>query len=142
MKLTDEHKSSVQGWMAIQEHISQLHVECHWLMQCFDVRKQARAGEIEALGMAKAEPSGADSTFVQTKSVKFTKPTYLCAIMCVWIEYKDKVEDLTREMLHNNVMFVEMEKAQNFNLHMLVAAKARSQQILAEARPDLAADRA
>ena len=62
--------------------------------------------------------------------------------MCVWIEYKDKVEDLTREMLHNNVMFFEMKTAQNFNLHMLVAAKARFQQIFAEARPDLAADRA
>merc|ERR1719331_1574203 len=71
VKLTDEHKSTVKELMATEEYISQLHAECDWLIQYFDVRKEARAGEIDALGKAKAVLSGADFSFVQTKSVKF-----------------------------------------------------------------------
>ena len=73
VKLTVEHKSSIKELMATEEYISQLHVECHWLIQYFDVCKQARAGEIDASGKAKAELSGAGFPFDQTKSVKFLK---------------------------------------------------------------------
>ena len=57
VKLTAELKSSVKELMATGEYISKLHVECHWLIKYFAVCKQARAGELEALGKAKAELS-------------------------------------------------------------------------------------
>jgi septal ring factor EnvC (AmiA/AmiB activator) len=73
VKLQDEHKSTVKELMATEEYISQLHAECDWLIQYFDVRKEARTGEIDALGKAKAVLIGADFSFVQTKSVKFLR---------------------------------------------------------------------
>merc|ERR1719305_1994748 len=73
VKMQDEHKSTVRELMATEEYISQLHAECDWLIQYFDLRKEARTGEIDALGKAKAVLSGADFSFVQTKSVKFLK---------------------------------------------------------------------
>jgi len=54
--------------MATLEYIQSLHTECDWLLQYFDVRKDARAGEIDSLVKAKAVLSGADFTaMVQTK---------------------------------------------------------------------------
>eukprot|EP00448_Togula_jolla_P034343 CAMPEP_0170637220 /NCGR_PEP_ID=MMETSP0224-20130122/38277_1 /TAXON_ID=285029 /ORGANISM="Togula jolla, Strain CCCM 725" /LENGTH=715 /DNA_ID=CAMNT_0010967049 /DNA_START=57 /DNA_END=2204 /DNA_ORIENTATION=+ len=47
------------------EHIHALHGECDWLLQHFDVRKEARAGEVDALKQAKAALAGADYSFVQ-----------------------------------------------------------------------------
>merc|ERR1719171_2081500 len=73
VKLKDEHKSTIKELMATEEYIAQLHAECDWLIQYFDVRKEARTGEIDALGKAKAVLSGADFSFVQTKSVKFLR---------------------------------------------------------------------
>eukprot|EP00415_Alexandrium_ostenfeldii_P003710 UN3710 len=46
--------------MATMKYISSLHSECDWLMQYFDVRKEARAGEVDSLKRAKAVLSGAD----------------------------------------------------------------------------------
>merc|ERR1719456_1416310 len=46
--------------MATHEYLSQLHSECDWLLQNFDLRKTARAEEVEALKNAKAVLSGAD----------------------------------------------------------------------------------
>merc|ERR1719359_1669061 len=34
-------------------YIRDLHTECDWLLKFFDVRKEARASEIDALGKAK-----------------------------------------------------------------------------------------
>jgi len=48
--------------------ISDLHGDCDWLLQNFDVRKEARAGEADALKKAKAVLSGADYSLVQTSS--------------------------------------------------------------------------
>merc|ERR1719335_859616 len=58
---------------ATQQYIQSLHNECDWLIQYFDVRKEARDSEIDALGKAKAVLSGADISLVQTKSRKFLK---------------------------------------------------------------------
>merc|ERR1719487_532289 len=69
----DEKKSTVKELLATVEYISQLHAECDWLIQYFDVRKEARAGEVDALGKAKAVLNGADFSLIQTKSVKFLK---------------------------------------------------------------------
>merc|ERR1719150_3379074 len=68
VKLTEEHKGTVHELMATEEYISQLHAECDWLIQYFDVRKEARTGEIDALGKAKAILSGADFSLLQTKT--------------------------------------------------------------------------
>merc|ERR1719183_870842 len=54
--------------METAKYLSGLHGECDWLLQNFDARKAARAGEIDALGKAKAVLSGADYSLVQTAS--------------------------------------------------------------------------
>merc|ERR1719420_2095300 len=46
--------SATKELMALSETIQALHGECDWLLQYFDARKEARTGEIEALGKAKA----------------------------------------------------------------------------------------
>jgi len=51
--------------MATLEYIQSLHAECDWLLQYFDVRKSARAGEVDALKDAKAVLSGADYSLLQ-----------------------------------------------------------------------------
>jgi len=54
--------------MATLQVIQALHGECDWLLQYFDVRKEARAAEIDSLTNAKAVLSGADFSLVQTRS--------------------------------------------------------------------------
>lgn len=49
------------------QYIGELHGECDWLVKYYDVRKSARAGEVEALGKAKAVLNGADYSLVQVK---------------------------------------------------------------------------
>merc|ERR1719482_1312557 len=46
--------------MDTEKYIAELHSECDWLLKFFDVRKEARAKEIEALGNAKDVLKGAD----------------------------------------------------------------------------------
>jgi chromosome segregation ATPase len=46
-------------------YIQQLHGQCDFLLKYFEVRKEARDSEIDALGKAKAVLSGADFSFVQ-----------------------------------------------------------------------------
>merc|ERR1719247_2413681 len=67
-KSTDDHKSTTSELAATLGYIQSLHAECDWLLQYFDVRKEARTSEIDALGKAKAVLSGADYSLVQTKS--------------------------------------------------------------------------
>jgi len=47
-------------------YIQQLHGQCDFLLKYYDVRKEARDSEIDALGKAKAVLSGADFSLVQT----------------------------------------------------------------------------
>merc|ERR1719262_596268 len=54
--------------MASEEYLGTLHLECDWLLKNFDLRKEARMGEIDALGKAKAVLSGADYSLVQIAS--------------------------------------------------------------------------
>merc|ERR1719506_463698 len=72
-KSTDDKKSTTSELMATLQYIQSLHAECDWLLQYFDVRKEARSSEIDALGKAKAVLSGADYSLVQLKSTKFLK---------------------------------------------------------------------
>merc|ERR1719498_860285 len=55
---------------ATMKYIESLHLECDWLVKNYDLRKEARAGEVEALKNAKAVLSGADYSLVQTKSAR------------------------------------------------------------------------
>merc|ERR1719263_893744 len=61
----EELKSQKKEMMATLEVISALHGECDWLIQYFDVRKEARTNEIGALTKAKAVLSGADYSLLQ-----------------------------------------------------------------------------
>jgi len=56
----DALKSGKGELMATVEVIGQLHGECDWLLQYYSVRKEARDGEITALGKAKDVLKGAD----------------------------------------------------------------------------------
>jgi len=51
--------------LATENLIHSLHLECDWLSKYFDVRKEARASEIDSLGRAKAVLRGADYALVQ-----------------------------------------------------------------------------
>jgi len=66
-KATDEASKEVetQELQATRMVEMQLHQECDWLVQNFDLRKSARAEEADALQQAKAILSGADFTLVQ-----------------------------------------------------------------------------
>jgi len=55
---------------ATQQYIHTLHLECDWLIKYYDMRKEARAAEIDSLGKAKAVLSGADFSLVQLHSAK------------------------------------------------------------------------
>jgi len=58
---------------ALNEYIHSLHLECDWLIKYFDMRKEARTNEIDALEKAKAVLSGADYSLVQTGTRKSRK---------------------------------------------------------------------
>merc|ERR1719276_681116 len=56
---------------ATNQYIHTLHLECDWLLKYFDMRKEARTNEIDALEKAKAVLSGADFSLVQTNTRNF-----------------------------------------------------------------------
>merc|ERR1719217_1121330 len=66
-QMTAEKKTKMTEAMAKAEFIKDLHLECDWLISNFEVRKEARAGEIDSLKKAKAVLSGADYSFLQVK---------------------------------------------------------------------------
>jgi len=66
-----EAKADTTGeHMNTMKEISSLHGECDWLVKYFDVRKQARADEIESLNNAKAVLNGADYSLMQRGSLR------------------------------------------------------------------------
>ena len=62
---TKDHKGATGELLALGEYIAQLHGSCDFLLENFDVRREARSGEIDAIKKAKAVLSGADYSFVQ-----------------------------------------------------------------------------
>merc|ERR1719414_652113 len=68
---TDDKAATSAELMSTMKYISSLHMECDWLLKYFEVRKEARASEIDALGKAKAVLSGADYSLLQLKSSRF-----------------------------------------------------------------------
>merc|ERR1719160_1032432 len=69
--------ATTKSLMTTLEFMSALHKECDWLLKYFDVRKEARTTEIEALGKAKAVLSGADYSFVQRGSLRASRQARL-----------------------------------------------------------------
>merc|ERR1719482_1830498 len=67
---TEAKAAAEQEHAATLEIIASLHAECDWLMKYFDVRKDARASEIDALGKAKAVLSGADFSLLETSKTR------------------------------------------------------------------------
>jgi septal ring factor EnvC (AmiA/AmiB activator) len=61
----EEKTATTKSLMATEKFILELHGECDWLLQYFEVRKEARAGEVESLTTAKAVLSGADYSLVE-----------------------------------------------------------------------------
>jgi len=62
--------SSTKELGATNQYIHSLHTECDFLIKYYDMRKESRAGEIDALGKASAVLNGADYSLVQLHSVK------------------------------------------------------------------------
>jgi len=62
----DAKKASERSLMAVDQYISNVHAECDWLIKYFDMREEARNGEIEAMQKAKDILRGADYSFLQT----------------------------------------------------------------------------
>jgi len=69
LKLKDETKAKMTENMETGETLKDLHLDCDWLLQNYEVRKEARAGEVDALKKAKAVLSGADYSLLQTARV-------------------------------------------------------------------------
>jgi len=67
---TSDLSSTQKELAATNQYIHTLHLECDWLLKYYDMRKEARAGEIDSLGKAKAVLSGADFALVQLHSAK------------------------------------------------------------------------
>merc|ERR1719498_1636827 len=63
---SEEKAATEKTHMATLEHIQSLHAECDWLLQYYEVRKEARSGEVESLKTAKAVLSGADFSLLET----------------------------------------------------------------------------
>jgi len=58
-QMAKEEKTTKFEVMTTAETLKDLHLECDWLLSNFEARKEARAGEIDALKKAKAVLSGA-----------------------------------------------------------------------------------
>jgi len=62
----EKKEGSTKELMMKSKFISELHAECDWLLKYYDVRKTARADEVDSLGKAKAVLNGADFSLIQT----------------------------------------------------------------------------
>merc|ERR1719238_189302 len=63
-----DKKTTATDLMALGEYVASLHGSCDFLLENFEVRKEARAGEIDAIKKAKAVLSGPDYSLLQVKA--------------------------------------------------------------------------
>jgi len=68
---TEEKAATSKELMSTMQYIQSLHNECDFLLKYFDVRKEARTSEIDAMGKAKAVLQGADYSLLQVSSTGF-----------------------------------------------------------------------
>lgn len=69
-KHESESSATTKELMATEEVIAGMHSECDWLLQNFETRKEARAGEVDSLKKAKAVLAGADYSLAQVRSTR------------------------------------------------------------------------
>merc|ERR1719310_993111 len=69
LKDEEDKKTTTKEAMATHEFLAETHADCDWLLSNFEARKEARAGEVEALTKAKAVLSGADYSLLQKASI-------------------------------------------------------------------------
>merc|ERR1719277_2116762 len=69
-KMNAAKAATLKEAFATAEAIKDLHLDCDWLIQNFQARKDARAGEVESLKNAKAVLSGADYSLLQRASAR------------------------------------------------------------------------
>merc|ERR1719488_74403 len=69
LKAEEEKTTTMKEAMATHEYLAEVHGDCDWLLNNFDTRKEARAGEVDALTKAKAVLSGADYSLLQRAEV-------------------------------------------------------------------------
>jgi len=67
----DDLASTKKELGATVQYISTLNNECDFILKYYDMRKEARAGEIDSLEKAVAVLNGADYSLVQLRSTKF-----------------------------------------------------------------------
>jgi len=67
--LMDTKDATGEELRAVMDYISSLHKDCDFLLKNYDMRKTARASEIDAMGKAKAVLNGADFSLLQTGKV-------------------------------------------------------------------------
>merc|ERR1740117_499565 len=65
---SDDKASASKELAATLQVLDALNGECGWMIKYFDIRKEARTSEIDALGKAKAVLNGAEYSLMQTKS--------------------------------------------------------------------------
>jgi len=68
--LVEDKKSASAELGATLKAIQALHGECDWVLKYFDIRKEARTSEIDALGKAKAVLNGADYSLLEVQHAK------------------------------------------------------------------------
>merc|ERR1719420_2369500 len=56
----DDKLAAGKELMATKQYLGEVHDDCDWLLENYDMRKEARANEVEALKKAKAVLSGAN----------------------------------------------------------------------------------
>ena len=64
-------KSKNTELMETDKYLAGVHADCDLLLKYYDMRKEARTGEIDSMKKAKAVLSGADFSLVQTKESRF-----------------------------------------------------------------------
>jgi hypothetical protein len=66
IKAEEEKTAKTKEAMATAQYLSEVHGDCDWLLSNFEMRKEARAGEVESLTKAKAVLAGADYSLLQS----------------------------------------------------------------------------
>merc|ERR1719446_1624799 len=69
LKDEESKTATMKEAMATHEYLAEVHGDCDWLLTNFATRKEARAGEVDALTKAKAVLSGADYSLLQRAEV-------------------------------------------------------------------------
>merc|ERR1719502_2111677 len=69
LKDEEEKTATMKEAMATHVYLAEVHADCDWLLSNFGTRKEARAGEVDALTKAKAVLSGADYSLIQRAEV-------------------------------------------------------------------------